>query len=245
MQRGLIVKTVLVVLFGLVFAVVGLGLRERLWRAGPGDYSTQLAVPTGEASLPLRVRVFDSDSGAPLQGAFVAVDEMPAVSTGPDGSALIERVPLGGHTLHVRADGFAAAHREVELEDLIFVHAFRLQKGVALRGVVQTEDGDPVAGARVDVRRLDWQSLLIASTTTDGVGEFAFEPLQERGVELLVRKGSLRGRRFVQLPDERVRVVATKQPVPELRLGATGKRFAPAFELPDGRQTGSRWMRAW
>ena len=109
--------------------------------------------------------VINSTTGAPVQGATVAVlavedsQRIASVHSANDGRFAVEGLPAGKYQLTASKRGFTtAAYDEHEQFSSAIVTGegqnptnllFRLTPGAVLRGVVTSDGGDPVEGARV------------------------------------------------------------------------------------------------
>lgn len=213
MNRSRVGRTILVVLTGLVAAAVLLSVRDQLWRRANQD-DVSAAPPS------VLVVVQDAEDGGVVPGASVSFDGAAdaGVVTGASGRASLLLPSSEPRTLRVEADGYALTTRR--LNAIVPEAAFRLQRGVSVEGEVRRKDGTPAANTAVTVRRLDWQNMLLASTTTDAEGRFSVNAIQERSVEVLAELGGERARAYVAAPREGLTLVLSDDPLKQMTLGA-------------------------
>ncbi len=186
----------------------------------------QVAVIAGEAveahfvlkaRPPVRVLVVDAQSGAPIEGADVAVDggrEVRTVKTGPDGVALV----FGG-VLMVSAPGYL--HDGVGgRDDLAGPITVKLRRGTAIVGIVRSAAGAPVAGARVVTRDSEDEELGAESGPD---GRFELRPVEPEQKHEIVARAAGHGPAYAS-------VVAQAD-------GATVEIVLPAAAVLEGRVT--------
>lgn len=138
-------------------------------------------VLAGTSSLAGLVTI--AGKGTPVPGAIVTLaddhgDVVGARATGQDGAYLFDELVAGAFTLVVSAEGFQPVATGVTVpgtgqqrQDVA------LAGGSRLRGVATVGDGRAVPDARITL--LDRAGNVVAMTTTDESGEYAFSDLPE------------------------------------------------------------------
>jgi EmrB/QacA subfamily drug resistance transporter len=138
-------------------------------------------VLTGTSSLAGLVTV--AGSGSPVPGAVATLadaagDVVGTRATGSDGSYLFDELVPGAFTLLISAEGYQPVALGVTVpgtgqhrQDVALVGGSRL------RGVATVGDGRAVPDARITL--LDRAGNVVAMTTTDDTGEYAFSDLPE------------------------------------------------------------------
>jgi EmrB/QacA subfamily drug resistance transporter len=138
-------------------------------------------VLTGTSSLAGLVTV--AGSGSPVPGAVATLadaagDVVGTRATGSDGSYLFDELVPGAFTLVISAEGYQPVALGVTVpgtgqhrQDVALVGGSRL------RGVATVGDGRAVPDARITL--LDRAGNVVAMTTTDDTGEYAFSDLPE------------------------------------------------------------------
>jgi uncharacterized protein YfaS (alpha-2-macroglobulin family) len=138
-------------------------------------------VLTGTSSLTGLVTV--AGSGSPVPGAVATLadaagDVVGTRATGSDGSYLFDELVPGAFTLVISAEGYQPVALGVTVpgtgqhrQDVALVGGSRL------RGVATVGDGRAVPDARITL--LDRAGNVVAMTTTDDTGEYAFSDLPE------------------------------------------------------------------
>ncbi|MEN9800176.1 MAG: hypothetical protein RL653_3873 [Pseudomonadota bacterium] len=201
------------VVAGLVLAVPALLLREFGWHLHGG----RQLVPAPEMAR-LRVDVVDARTGAPVHEAWVWIDgEMNrGAPTGPDGSAVLETTP-GDRLLVADFEGTGLEGRVVALAPGETHQVLRLRPGFRINGRVELPDGGPAAGAKLDVRPLEWPGMTVAVRSADEGGRFAVQRLGLEGVRLEASlEGVGRAVKLVRAPAEDVTLRLTPGEPPGL-----------------------------
>lgn len=185
--------------------------------------------PGGDVRLVLRraprvrVTVRDAVSGEPVLPFTVVVlpvpeEPAPVPVEPPPGSVRVERAgPFevqaaaeGPHDVLVFAARHAAARARIDLRaDEVVDVDVPLRRGILLRGRVRDHEGTPVVEAPVMLQSVDGATAA-AVTTADG--SFAFAPLPEGLVALLVQPEALP---FLRVPSVELR---SREPEPFLEL---------------------------
>ena len=138
-------------------------------------------VLTGTSSLGGMVTVAGQET--PVVGATVTLTDgtgevIGAQTTGADGRYLFEELVAGGYTLVVSAEAFQPVAVGVAIPGTGRCEQdVALQGGSRLRGVATVGDGRIVPDARITL--LDRQGNVVAMTTTDDAGEYAFSDLPD------------------------------------------------------------------
>lgn len=133
----------------------------------PADDTPSLPEPEAPYEGELRITAVDAESGKPLANVNLKVSgsepggsfRTPDFTTDASGVALVKHPGADTRSLTVAAsrDGVAmktARWRESEGEVIPVEFTMRLEKGVTIGGVVQDESGQPIANAKISVRRL-------------------------------------------------------------------------------------------
>lgn len=161
--------------------------------------------------------------GRPLPGVRVQAKEAsglmsPTDVTDPRGEFLMEGLPVGSVNLTLRAEGFGAQHREVEVfqerlnrVELVLEEPLRFD----VSGRVETEDGE--AHHRLQIQAIDLIAGHIYSTVTEVGGDFRFEGLPASRY------------RFAAMTDPLVIVADELQ----LREDVSGLRLVARRKVPD------------
>jgi hypothetical protein len=134
-------------------------------------------VDAGEKPLAGRVGVGEV-GGHPLP--YVLRDLMSA-EAGADGRFAIEAVPSGEHALGAEARGLAPHRVEFSLagtQAQLDLGDVRMEAGLAIRGVVRTSAGTPVADATVTARAMRTRVSTEARARTDADGGFVLAGLE-------------------------------------------------------------------
>ena len=199
----------------------------------------------------LRVRVVDDASGAPLEGAQVAIrahatyalgalpgERPPVVATGPDGVALFRGLPDGDGEARVRLRGRpdrggvpysirpgATAEQEI-----------RLRAGVALRGrvVFAGSDRGPTAGRVLPPNDLPMPPRMrrdsAAAAELDGEGRFVLEGLGKMPTTPVRLRVEVEGRIHTVQGQRPVVDPSTGQQTGEILVPIPGNNPDPGFE---------------
>lgn len=177
-------------------------------RVARGDYAVELtsadspvtrATLTAEAWAELKldrggslaIDLRDAHTGAALADLRVDASGPDGRSaeavTGPDGIATVRGLVPGAWTVRVRAAGYVAAERALDVKASARPDDVRidLARGATLAGIVRDRYGDRVAGARV------W--LGSVSTRTDKDGNFRLTDVPTGRDQLRAEKDSLHG----------------------------------------------------
>ncbi|RMG95102.1 MAG: carboxypeptidase regulatory-like domain-containing protein [Deltaproteobacteria bacterium] len=136
-------------------------------------------------AVAVEVAVADAVSGRSVEGARVelrSADEAHVATTSSDGRARFEALAAPPEHVRVTAPGYVPSRLAVDGRGAGILHV-TLERAGALEGVVVDDVGDPVAGARVEVRRDEGGT--VATSTTDRVGRFRFDALPEGAVEVV------------------------------------------------------------
>lgn len=171
----------------------------------------------------VRVTVRDAASGEPVLPFWVAVlptpeEPAPVPVEPPPGTVRVERagpVPLraaaeGPHDVLVFTTRHRAARVRVDLRaDAVVDVDVPLHRGILLRGRVRDAAGTPVVEAPVMLQAVDGT---VATAVTVADGSFAFAPLPEGLVALLVQPEALP---FLRVPSVELR---SSEPEPFLEL---------------------------
>ncbi len=161
-------------------------------------YSTDISVPVGATrSLDLTLsrgcsltgKVEDA-AGAPAARVFVdaeaqlgvgAVGELSVqtanqTQTEDDGSFRLQNVPKGAVTVRAYSDDSAVMTASIEVGDCAQLSPLKMvmSAGATLSGVARSEEGAPIAGARLTLMA---RTTGFVSTATDAEGRFRFERL--------------------------------------------------------------------
>lgn len=134
--------------------------------------------PDGDPIVGARVSL----GGGGHVGSLLSDTGEHGISSGPRlartddrGRFRLEGVPTGRHTLRIRADSVAPVESVVEVtagvEEFVSI---QLDRGCGLEGVVRSEEGTALEGARIEVGS---SGLGLFSTTTDEEGMFRLEGL--------------------------------------------------------------------
>ncbi|MFE6733929.1 collagen binding domain-containing protein [Microbacterium sp. NPDC057650] len=149
---------------------------------GVADFSVRDIVPVAVSGT---VR---DQHGQPVSGASVTLEDGTTVRTGADGSYLIDRVPVGAHTLTVTApDGYTVISSPAPFtvpensEDPITGKDFVLQELPALSGIV-TAAGSGIGGVVVTAEGPGGTMRTV--TAADGSYSFPHLPAGEYAVRL-------------------------------------------------------------
>ncbi len=133
---------------------------------------------SGGANLALvRGRITDAESGTPLAGAHIQIEQPPLqVTSGADGSYQILQVPAGHIRLFVSATGHSSRFGEVDVvagsivEFSVALQAEENTGGATIRGtILDGVSGVPLAGVTVAVVA----GAQPVATTTDGSGNYS------------------------------------------------------------------------
>ncbi len=125
--------------------------------------------------------------GAPVPHALVSaevtMEEGPAcVASGPDGAYRLACLARGFVEVVAMAPGYAATPIQADLREAVTTRDIVLDAGGTIRGRIRNDQGEPVAGAKVELHEwlLNRQHWLRTEVQSDGDGAFAFEhvPLQ-------------------------------------------------------------------
>jgi len=140
------------------------------------------------------------------------------ITTDKAGRFVLKALPAGcRYTLHVRADKYGSASREVktpaqakpmQLNDLVLPLA-----NLSVAGIVVDDNGKPVKGATVRVRpREDDIFAGPEEATTDNAGKFTIKGLPKGKVSIRARDrgGELSGRESADAGDKNVKIVIRK-----------------------------------
>lgn len=171
---------------GVVSGASSEDVRVRLWRGG----------------VVLHGRVLDS-GGGPVPGARVVTVAYELTSdgtheprmfhgqAGEDGVFRLD-LPRGSHRVTVEADGYASVTRSLFLSRDT-EHEFSLNPAARIAGrVTDARNGQPVAGARVQVLRGEWPSLPRQEAIVTGLdGRFRFDQLVAGRYAVAARKDDL------------------------------------------------------
>ncbi|HVT44492.1 MAG TPA: carboxypeptidase regulatory-like domain-containing protein [Thermoanaerobaculia bacterium] len=142
-----------------------------------------------ETGVRLAGRVTGTD-GLPLSGVTVQADaeesdagpmrgfgrRAPAISTDANGDYVLEGIEPGERSFTFAKSGFIPEHKSVRLSGREARLDVRLSKGQQVRGLVVTDTGAPVAGARVSAES-SAKGAGFTSATTDEGGVFSFDGL--------------------------------------------------------------------
>ncbi len=150
----------------------------------------------------LTIRVVDTESGAPIAGAAVAVkSDRTGVSidlkTDADGVARARPAPTAGASVEVTSNGYVRDRRSLVANDEDEDVVIRLVHGVTISGRVVGTDGEGVPGARVRANvdlealldadfDLDLVSTLVRLVNSDADGRFRFDGLPSTPMEIAV-----------------------------------------------------------
>ena len=103
-----------------------------------------------------------------------------ALESGADGHFSIINLPAGEMLLTIQAAGLAAQTRMLDLSNQMPAVKIEMKPGRILKGRVVDESGQAVAGATVQLDRLDLGPLEFDwSTTSDGDGRFLWDSAPE------------------------------------------------------------------
>lgn len=149
-----------------------------------------------EDGLELTGRVVREDSGAPVEGVEVVVDDLQVISmtfesmmerrvvTDADGGFRIPGLGAGPKLIYAHCEGFATASRtrmDLNARSAAVALELKLVPGLTIEGQVIDPDGRPVRGARVGVRYLPLGSgktpRHVLPATTDDRGRYVVEGL--------------------------------------------------------------------
>lgn len=225
--------------------------RERLSAPASGKGPVELDLTLKPVGEPVRVKVVDAQSGAPIAEAAVTWDHVvPTTPTDIDGIAVRARHPTGTMSIEVRARGYVPyrgdgppATNEVEV---------RLERARTLAGQVLDSDGNPVS-AHVDVFRPEVAALpdeerakrqvygegWLGRDESGALGAFRVEGLPPGPlfVRAWVRRSDAKGLRFPMLERVLAEGEAAEFRLPADQLGEeTGQELAGAVYAADGRR---------
>lgn len=248
MNRPLL-AAVLGVMAGLVLAVPALLLREFSWYLEGG----RQLVPAPETAR-VRVDVVDGRTGAPVREAWVWIDgEMNrGTPTGPDGSAVLETTP-GARLIVTDFEGTGLEGRVVALApDGETQQVLRLRPELRVHGRVELPDGGPAAGAKLDVKPLEWPAMTVGVRNAGADGRFAVQRLGLEGVRIEASlDGVGRAVKLVRAPADGVtlRLTADEPPGlpgetepddPTAKSPREGERIS--VTQPDGGEAAGAWV---
>jgi uncharacterized protein YfaS (alpha-2-macroglobulin family) len=138
-------------------------------------------VLTGTSSLTGAITIAGKGTPVPAATATLADGNGEVVGakiTGEDGRYAFDELVAGSYTLVVSAEAFQPVAVGVQVAGTgASRQDVELAGGSRLRGVATVGDGRAVADARITL--LDRTGNVVAMTTTDGTGEYAFSDLPE------------------------------------------------------------------
>ncbi len=184
------------------------GATETQLRAG--TYKTVL-----QRGLDVTGRVLDNADN-PISGATVwagrrwSMDRQ-QTKTGDDGKFSFHNVPAGNLDFQASASGFAADDESFMVAPDMPEIVFHLGAGKTIHGMVQDDNGSPIAGVRVDIDGMANQTYDFSATTDDS-GHFSWDGAPSEPVQLSFSKEGYAQKQNVTLPPDQDNVVTMHAP---------------------------------
>jgi len=122
--------------------------------------------------------IVTSQGGTPVSNAKIGILQIgdrrprPAASSAADGRFTISNARRGEVTLTVQADGFSPERRTLAVVPSMKEVEFRLQPGQIVSGRIISEDGSPVAGAKIATAQLSDALPFLWEGKSDSNGYF-------------------------------------------------------------------------